>query len=132
MKKTVVYYLLALIVFALAAQPALAQERAQRSVNEEEKISLLIQHVRGLENAMFIRNGMEFKADKAAEHLQGKRAKAGKRISTARHFIKYVAAKSSSGKPYQIRYADGRVVNVEEVLAKELDRIESRETGTGL
>ncbi len=131
MRKPVKYYFLAFILLMLVQLPVLAQTEASRAVNEEEKISLLIQYVRSLENATFIRNGMEFKAEKAADHLQNKRAKAGKRISTARHFIKYVASRSSSGKPYQIRFANGRLENVEEVLARELERIEGRQGNTG-
>lgn len=75
---------------------------------ESAKIDRLIQKIRELEGAVFIRNGTEHSAQEAAEHLQLKRSKAGKRLQTAEDFIRYCATKSSlSGEPYLIRFKDG-------------------------
>jgi hypothetical protein len=52
----------------------------------------------------FVRNGGEYDALKAREHLADKYRFAGNRISTAEEFIQYLATKSSfSGEPYHVR-----------------------------
>jgi hypothetical protein len=92
--------------------------------SEEQRIMALIDYIESLENAVFIRNGHEYPAAKAAKHLENKRKKAGKRIKTAEDFISYLASKSSTGEPYKIRFEDGTVKNTKDVLRKELNRIE--------
>lgn len=96
-----------------------------RKFTEEQKISHLIAYVRSLDGAIFIRNGSEYPAKTAAEHLQMKREKAGSRVKTARDFIDNLASESSmSGKKYQIRLKDGKIFFSRDVLLKELERIE--------
>lgn len=52
----------------------------------------------------FVRNGSEYPADQAREHLAGKYKFVGGRISSAEDFIKYLATGSSmSGEPYHVR-----------------------------
>jgi hypothetical protein len=52
----------------------------------------------------FVRNGTEYPADKARDHLAGKYQWAGSRVATAEDFIKYLATQSSmSGEPYHVR-----------------------------
>jgi hypothetical protein len=52
----------------------------------------------------FVRNGSEYGAVKAREHLADKYRFAGSRIATAEDFIQYLATKSSfSGEPYHVR-----------------------------
>lgn len=92
---------------------------------EEQKISKLISYIRNLESAVFIRNGVEYSSIKAADHFQAKRKKAGTRIKTAREFISNLAAKSSTGEPYRIRFSNGKTFTTSEVLMKELGRIEA-------
>jgi len=94
-------------------------------LTEAKKIEMLISYVRDLKGAVFIRNGTEHDAKGAAEHLAMKRDKAGKRIKTAVEFIVNIASKSSvSGKPYSIKFADGKTVSAQQALAEELKRIE--------
>lgn len=93
---------------------------------ESRKIDYLIASIETLENAEFIRNGKAYHAKDAADHLRLKRRKAGSRVRTAEDFIKYCAAGSSmSGKPYQIRFSDGRVVLTEEYLGQKLSEFET-------
>ncbi len=55
-------------------------------------------------NATFIRNGTEYNAKKAVEHLRTKWKRAGSRVRTAEQFIEHLASRSSmTGKPYEIR-----------------------------
>lgn len=99
--------LLTLMVVALI-WPALLSAREAR---EQKRIDFLIESLTSLKGAVFIRNGTEYDAGKAREHLQSKLAYGGDRIKTAEEFIKYCATQSSlSHKPYQIRFADGRTV----------------------
>jgi hypothetical protein len=52
----------------------------------------------------FVRNGDEYPADKAREHLASKYRFAGGRIASADDFIGYLATKSSlSGEPYHVK-----------------------------
>ena len=57
----------------------------------------------------FIRNGTEYSGAEAADHLRAKLAKAGDRVKTTDDFITGIASKSYlSGKPYLVKFADGR------------------------
>lgn len=57
----------------------------------------------------FIRNGKEYPATEGAQHLRDKLAKAGDRVKTTDDFINGIASKSYfSGKPYLVKFADGR------------------------
>jgi len=99
--------------------------QASRKLTEQQKIDALIRYVAGLQGATFIRNGSEYAAKDAAEHLELKRKKAGDRVKTARDFIDGLATESYlSGKPYQIRMKDGKTYSSREVLLKELARLE--------
>jgi len=93
---------------------------------EAQKIEKLILYVANLQDAVFVRNGDEHKAKDAAAHLRMKKEKAGSRIKTAKDFIDKVAAKSSfSGKPYQIRWKNGKLQDVGEILTEELQKMEN-------
>ena len=57
----------------------------------------------------------------AVRHLQLKLQAAGSRIKTAEDFIRYCASASSiSGKPYEIRFSDGRVVRSADFMQEKL------------
>jgi len=73
----------------------------------------------------FIRNGDEYSADKARDHLATKYEFAGSRIATAEDFIRGLATQSSiSGAPYHVRC--GKVDALTGPwLAAELDRYRS-------
>lgn len=94
-------------------------------LTEEEKINKLIDYVRNLKGAVFIRNGSEYTPAQAADHLAMKRKKGGNKIKTAVQFIVYCASKSSvSGKDYMVKMADGKMVKTLDLLVEELKRIE--------
>lgn len=94
-------------------------------LTEEEKIERLIEAVAELQGATFIRNGAEYSAAEAADHLRLKWRAAGDEIKTAEQFIDTIASKSStSGEPYQIRMPDGKVMQADAYLRKRLVEIE--------
>jgi hypothetical protein len=91
---------------------------------EAQKIEYLIRSVEQLSNAKFIRNGSAYEAKAAADHLRMKLREAGRHCSTAEDFIRVCASKSSmSGKPYQIRFADGTMVTSEAFLREKLKQL---------
>lgn len=115
-------YLVILLICCAFLPPVYAQK-----YTEAQKIEKLILFVANLPEVTFIRNGEEHKAKDAAAHLRMKREKAGNRIKTAKDFIEKAASKSSfSGKPYQIRWKNGKLQNIEEILMTELQKIETQ------
>lgn len=81
------------------------------AVSEADKIERLLAALEA-SDATFIRNGAEHSGKQAAEHLRLKLRHAGSRVETASDFIEHLASKSSlSGKPYQVRTGDGKVVD---------------------
>ena len=109
-----------LAVFTL---PLHAEDKA---LSEKEKIEQLIQRVENLQDAKFVRNGKEYDAKTAGKFLKGKWDANTAKIKTAQDFIEVAATKSStSGKPYLIRYADGKEIPSAEFLTAELKAIES-------
>lgn len=94
--------------------------------SEQVKIQSLIASVEQLKGAVFIRNGTEYDAHKAADHLRLKLKYAGKRVQSADQFISNLATGSSmTGKPYQIRFSDGHTVESAVFFREQLRRIES-------
>ena len=88
---------------------------------EQQKIEYLIGEVGKLHDAHFIRNGTQYDADRAADHLRMKFRYATSRIKTAEDFIAYCATGSSvTGEKYQIRFADGRTVEAAAFLKGKL------------
>lgn len=95
------------------------------SMTENQKIEGLVKRVEGLEDAVFIRNGSDHTPKEAADHMRLKLKNAGKRIKTARDFIKYCGTGSSmTGEPYKIRFKAGSEKNSADVLAEFLKDIE--------
>lgn len=69
----------------------------------QDEIDHLLSYVAS-SSCTFVRNGSEYPADRAREHLVDKYRFAGSRIATAEQFIDYLATKSSlSGRPYHVR-----------------------------
>lgn len=92
--------ILALLLFSSVAIGLEPQARAE--------IDELISFVQN-SGVRFIRNGQEYSAAEGADHLRQKLTKAGDRIKTTDDFIVGVASKSYlSGKPYLVRFPDGR------------------------
>ncbi len=102
-------------------------QETNKHLTEEQKVQQLISYVRHMQGATFIRNGSEYNCERAADHLQSKWEKHKEEVKDANGFIDELASKSGmSGKPYQIRFADGKTVNSGVVLHQELARIEAQ------
>jgi hypothetical protein len=93
---------------------------------ENQKIEALIKHVGDLKDAKFIRNGSTYEPSSAVRFLRGKWDANKSEVKSARDFIDKVASISgTSGKPYLIRFNDGKEINSGEFLLAELKKIES-------
>jgi hypothetical protein len=96
------------------------------------RIEYLIASVGLLPQAQFIRNGTVYDGKAAVDHLRLKLRFAGSRVKTAEDFIRYCATESSaSGKPYEIRFADGRVVPSAQFLLQKLKEYDRHQTESG-
>ena len=110
------------MLFALLVLPTFAQQDV-----EQKKITYLIDSVAALQSATFIRNGSEYDAKRAADHMRLKLRFSGNRVKTAEDFITYCGTSSSmSGVKYTIRFRDGRVVDSATFL---LGKLAEYETG---
>jgi hypothetical protein len=93
--------------------------------DETEKIEALIQGVRDLKDATFIRNGSSYNSKSAAIFLRRKWQANHSEVKTARDFIDEVASFSgTSGKPYLIRFKDGKEIHSREFLLAKLKTLE--------
>lgn len=107
---------LLVVVAVLAPTFSLARPPA-----EDARIEFVLGTIKTLKDAHFIRNGSEYNGTEAEAHLRMKLGRAGERVQTAEQFIEGVATKSFfSGKPYQIRFADGRTVDAGPFLLEKL------------
>ncbi len=96
----------ALVAAVSVALGALASDipRAQR-----EAIEAVLAHVAALKDSSFIRNGKAYDAAAAATFLRRKWESRAGSVTNVADFIARIASESStSGKPYRIRFADGR------------------------
>lgn len=103
-----------------------ANALAARPDAEQKKIDYLIASIQALEGATFIRNGSEYSAAKAADHLRNKLRNAGDRIQTADQFIDELGTASSmSGEKYRIRLKDGRLLESAQFFREKLAQYKS-------
>jgi len=87
------------------------EERSKTGFTEDEKIEKLIGIV-ATSDVIFIRNGDEYPADEAADHLRTKWNNARGQVKTLDDFIEHIASYSStSGEPYQIKISDGTTLS---------------------
>jgi hypothetical protein len=111
-------------IILCCAYSVLAQATTQ-PLSEDQKIERLIRTVDELKDATFIRNGSEYDCHAAAKHMRDKWDYGKKQIHTAGEFIDKAASKSSaSGKPYLIRFKDGREIESGAFLRDELKKLE--------
>ena len=109
------------MLLALLAMPTFAQQDV-----EQQKIAYLIESVATLQGATFIRNGTEYDAKRAADHMRLKLRFSGSRVKTAEDFIRYCGTSSSmSGIKYTIRFQDGRVIDSAAFLLGKLAEYET-------
>ena len=111
------------LLAVLVVQGVLAAAAAA-PLSDAEKIQALIRTVEGRKDLQFIRLDVAHSAREAANVLRIKLAFAGDRVKTVDDFIDHVATATQSGKPYYVRYSDGREVTSAEFLRQELKRIE--------
>lgn len=91
------------------------------AADEKARIEGLITHVEQLKGASFIRNGKSYEAKDAAKFLRRKWQAKEKEIKTAEQFIEKVATVSgTTGKPYKIKFNDGREVKCGDYLKEQL------------
>jgi len=126
--------LLLLILLSLISGYAYAQDSS-----EAAKIRYLIGSVEALQGVTFLRNGGEYDARKAAEHLRLKLKTAGNRVKTAEDFIRLCGSKSGnrvktaedfirlcgskssvSGEAYRMRFPDGTTMYAEAFFRERL------------
>jgi len=108
-------------VLLLAARIGVARE----SISPEEmaRIDHLCDMVARSKGMHFVRNGTAYSSDDAATFLREKLKAMGDEVTTAEEFIDKIATKSSmSGKPYSVRFADGREMPSADFLRAELVR----------
>jgi hypothetical protein len=98
---------------------------ASAPADETQKIELLIQYVNNLKDATFVRNGSTYNSKSAATFLRRKWQANQSEVRTARDFIDKVAAISgTSGRPYLIRFKDGKEIHSRDFLLARLKTLE--------
>ena len=111
------------LFFGMLLPPVVAAQTAPAA--EREKIEWLIKQVGEIKEAKFIRNGSTYEVASAVRFLRGKWEANDSSVKTARDFIDKVASASgTSGKPYLIRFKDGREIKSREYLLAELQKLE--------
>jgi uncharacterized protein DUF5329 len=114
-----------LLAFALAGS-GLSMVQAQiLPGSEKQKIEALIKQVANLKDVKFVRNGSAYNADSAAVFLRRKWEANASEVKTARDFIDKVASFSgTSGKPYLIRFKDGKEIQSRDFLVAQLKKLD--------
>ena len=130
-------FLLATFGFVLSVELATTQLVLAEPISsgEKQKIEALIKYVGEMSDAQFMRNDSAYDAKTAAIFLRRKWQANDSEVKTAHDFIDKVATISgTSGKPYVIRFKDGREVKSRDILLAELNKIEkptAEQTGPG-
>ena len=92
---------------------------------EIQKIEALIREVHDLKDASFMRNGSTYNSSNAATFLRRKWQANQSEVRTAHDFIEKVASISgTSGKPYLIRFKDGKEIYSRDFLLAKLKSLE--------
>ncbi len=108
------------------AQSVTDRSDASDAMTEDQKVQRLIEYIRTLEGATFIRDNSEFSPEKAAGHLASKWQKHAEKVKTAEGFVMKLASESSSGTPYSIRFADGTTQQTRDVLLRQLRSVATK------
>jgi len=111
------------LFFGMLLPPVVAGQTAPAA--ERQKIESLIKQVGEIKDAKFIRNGSTYEVASAVRFLRSKWDANDSAVKTARDFIEKVASASgTSGKPYLIRFNDGREIKSRDYLLGELQKLE--------
>jgi hypothetical protein len=117
-----IFFAWLLILIGIPGAAVIAQSAP---IPEKEKIEALIKQVGDLKDAKFIRNGWTFGVSTAVRFLRGKWEANDANVKTARDFIDKVASVSgTSGKPYLIRFNDGREMKSRDFLLAQLEKLD--------
>jgi len=117
--------IIAVALLAILTAPSFVQAQ-DLPAPEKQKIETLIKQVGDLKEAKFVRNGSTYAPATAVRFLRGKLDANKADIKTVRDFIDKVATKSgTSGKPYLMRFNDGKEIPSREFLLAELKKLES-------
>lgn len=109
----------ALIIILLSTSFILAQTVTDTAKNE---INFLLQFVKKAD-VVFIRNGSEYTASEAVDHIKKKYKYYEDDIKTAEDFIRLSAQKSMlSGRIYEIRKPDGETIPTHKWLKEALQQ----------
>lgn len=101
--------------------------RAGVTAAEQARIDRLIDYVESRKDVKFVRNGSDYSCEDAAKFMRGKMKAMGEHVTTAQQFIEQIATKSSTtGQPYMIRFADGKMMPSAQFLADELKRMDAK------
>lgn len=96
---------LAVVLFSL---PLFAGPSA---AGEQDRIRCLISYIEGLKDATFVRNGACYGSKVAAHFLRRKWEANQDKVKTTEDFVSHIASRSSTtGKPYLIRFKNGKEV----------------------
>ena len=93
--------------------------------DEKQKIEALIKQVAALKDANFFRNGVSYNANTAVTFLQAKWQANAANVKTAQDFINNIASISGAGKPYLIRFKDGRETLCRNFLLAKLKKLDT-------
>ena len=116
---------LTVMFFLLLAAPSFLHAQNLPAA-EKQKIEALIKQIGALKDAKFIRNGSTYEPATAVRFLRGKWDANASGVESARDFIDKIASMSgTSGKPYLIRFKDGKEIHSREFLLGELKKIET-------
>ena len=113
-----------LLGVALAIAFAAAASGDALPAVERARIESLIAAVEKLPDATFVRNGKPYKPATAAKFLRGKWDDRAKEVRSTEDFIVKVGSKSSTtGRPYLVRFADGREITTADFFRGQLAKM---------
>ncbi len=106
------------MVILLAIVASLPLCAAEQKTSIADTAEYLISTV-AKSDATFVRNGSNYTAKEASEHMRRKYDHFKKEIKTPEDFIEKCASKSEmSGKPYTVKFADGKNMRCDEWMKK--------------
>lgn len=116
-----VLFCIATIVLVAQVASGATEKRSALPDAEKQKIEALLLAVKNLDGAVFVRNGKAYPPATAVKFLRGKWDKQSAQITTAEDFIAKAATSSSTtGRPYLVRFSDGREVPTATFLRSQL------------
>ncbi|MCE9520614.1 MAG: DUF5329 domain-containing protein [Verrucomicrobia bacterium] len=117
-------YLTLIVVFVMTQSLLIPRLAADGATSSTAQIEALINEIQMLKDASFVRNGSTYDAKTAAKFLRGKWDSHKSEITTAADFIEKAATVSSTtGKPYLIRFNDGREIKCGDFLKAKLEKL---------